>query len=94
MRDKMSKRKYKLKRYKENVVDSEIKYTEYKIVVPTKRDRKELLEASRYLHDLRCIDTDYITVNQLVHEYELIGDLNIHSDIIVDKELYKQLNEK
>jgi len=86
----MSKRKYKLKRYPENDVDS-IKFFEYTIVVPTKQDREELLETSRYLHDLRCIDTDYIAVNQLVHEYEH-KTLNVHSNIIVDKELYKKLN--
>ena len=89
----MTKRKYKLKRYEETVDDSSaINFTKYKIIVPTKRDKKELLEASRYLHDLRCIDTDYITVNQLVHEYELVGDYSIHSDIIVDKELFEKLN--
>lgn len=89
---KMSKRKYKLKRYPENDEDS-IRFSEYTIIVPTKRDRKELLEASRYLHDLRCIDTGYIAVNQLVHEYEHKRK-TLYSNIIINKELYDHLNLK
>jgi hypothetical protein len=89
----MSKRKYKLKRYDDyylnGKIDDDLRFSEYTIVVPTNRDRKELLEVSRYLHDLRCIDTEYIAVNQLVHEYE---HKTLYSNIIVDKELYKKLN--
>lgn len=92
---KMSKRKYKLKRYNDYCLNGDnnldLKFFEYTIVVPTKQDKKELLEASQYLHDLRCIDTEYIVINQLVHEYEH-KTLNVHSNIIVDKELYKKLN--
>lgn len=92
---KMSKRKYKLKRYNDYCLNGDnnldLRFFEYTIVVPTKQDKKELLEASQYLHDLRCIDTEYIVINQLVHEYEH-KTLNVHSNIIVDKELYKKLN--
>ena len=40
-----------------------------KIVVPTVRDKVQLLLALQYIHDLRCIDTDYIAVNTLIHHY-------------------------
>lgn len=39
------------------------------IVVPTERDKEQLLRAIQYLHDNRTIDTDYYGVNTLVHMY-------------------------
>ncbi|MDD5149779.1 MAG: hypothetical protein PHC28_04775 [Flavobacterium sp.] len=39
-----------------------------KILVPTDRDKEQLLKASKYLHD-QDIDTDYYGVNILVHLY-------------------------
>ena len=41
-----------------------------KIVVPTAFDKVQILLALRYMHDLRCIDTDYMAVNALVHQYK------------------------
>lgn len=50
-----------------------------KIIVPTERDKQQLLKAIEYLHD-QNVDTDYYAVNTLVHLYE-------HSDRIeVDNE--------
>lgn len=69
---------------------TKIKWTKYKIVVPTKADEKELRDAFRHIHD-SDIDTDYIAVNQLAHEY--LEDDGCCS-IIVDKELYESLNKK
>jgi hypothetical protein len=40
-----------------------------KIVVPTQRDKDELLRAIEYIHYLRELDTDYIAVNTLAHMY-------------------------
>lgn len=40
------------------------------IVVPTERDKQQLLQAFKYLHDNRTIDTDFMAVNLLVHTYE------------------------
>lgn len=41
-----------------------------KIIVPTERDKQQLLEAFKYIHDLRCIDSDYMAVNTLMHMYQ------------------------
>lgn len=63
---------------------SSIDWTRYKIVVPNEKDKKELIGAFEILHNSN-VDTDYITVNQLVHEY-LTGD-----NILVNKKLYDSL---
>lgn len=39
------------------------------IVVPTERDKQQILQAFKYLHDNRIIDSDFIAVNSLVHTY-------------------------
>jgi hypothetical protein len=41
-----------------------------KIVVPTQYDKKQLLLASRYIHNLRNIDTDIHAVNLIAHLYQ------------------------
>jgi len=66
-----------------------VKWTKFKIVVPTEKDKKELEETLHYLHN-SDIDTDYVTVNQLVHTY-LNEDEGYENNIIVDKELYYKL---
>lgn len=41
-----------------------------KILVDSEQEKKELLEASRYLHDLRCINSHHNDmVNFLMHFY-------------------------
>lgn len=82
-----------MRKYPKNVRPSDfdwtkIKWTKYKIVVPTKADEKELRDAFRHIHDAD-IDTDYIAVNQLAHEYLEDNGCNI----VVDKELYESLNK-
>jgi uncharacterized protein YktA (UPF0223 family) len=57
-------------------------FTKFKIVVPTEKDEKEIMDAFEYLHN-RNMDQRYVTVCQLLHEY---GD---HvTNIVVDKQLY------
>ncbi len=70
--------------YKKN----KTKFIKYKIVVPTKKDKKELEDAFEHFHYSSDVDTDYIVVNQLIHEY--LG-LN---NIIVDKKLFNKLRAK
>jgi hypothetical protein len=60
-----------------------IPWTRYRIIVPTEEDKQELLSAFEHIH-YSDIDTGFVTVNQLVHEY--LGDRNI----IVDKELFEK----
>lgn len=40
-----------------------------KIVVATERDKEQVLALSKYFHDLRVIDTDYVLVNSFAHLY-------------------------
>lgn len=73
-----------------------VKWTKYKIVVPTLEDKLELEKAFEHIH-YSDIDTDNIAVNQLAHEYlteEITGDTNTKNNIIVDEELYNKLINK
>jgi len=42
---------------------------EIKIIVRTENDKKQLLEASKHIHDSRDIDTDLPMVNMIAHLY-------------------------
>ena len=71
-----------------------VKWTKYKIVVPTLEDKLELEKAFEHIH-YSDIDTDNIAVNQLAHEYlteERTGDPRTINNIIVDEELYNNLS--
>ena len=52
--------------YKEDC--SDVSLTKFKIIVPTEEDRQEVMKAFEHIHDAN-IDTEYVTVNQLAHEY-------------------------
>jgi len=70
-----------------------VKWTKYKIIVPTIEDKLELERAFEHIH-YSDIDTDNIAVNQLAHEYlteEVTGDPKTINNIIVDKELYNKI---
>lgn len=64
-----------------------IVWPKYKIVVPAKEDREELMEAFKHIH-YSDIDTDIIAVNQLAHEY-----LD-NNNIVVDEKLFDVLDKK
>lgn len=49
--------------------DPKFPWVKFKVIAKTEKDKKELLEAFKHLHDA-YIDTDFIAVNQLVHLYE------------------------
>lgn len=81
-----------MKKYNES---EETNWTKYKIVVPTEKDKLDLEEAFEHLHYTDC-DTDFVAVNQLIHEYltpERTGDSRTKNNIVVDKELYEKLSE-
>lgn len=71
----------------------EIQFVRYKIVVPTEEDKLELEEAFEHLHYTDC-DTEYVAVNQLIHEYltEERAGYPIKNNIIVNPHVYAQLN--
>jgi hypothetical protein len=59
-----------LNRYVDTIHSSEQKWFQLKkIVVATEADKEQLLLASRYIHDMRELDTDYMAVNYLAHLY-------------------------
>jgi len=85
--------KTKLKRYEDFEEGDFSNNTEYKIIVPSEKDREELMEAFETIH-YSDIDTDIITINQLAHEYLTeanTGDSRTINNIIVDKDLYNKL---
>jgi hypothetical protein len=72
-----------------------VRWTKYKIIVPTLEDKEELEKAFEHIH-YSDIDTDNIAVNQLAHEYlteEITGDPKTINNIIVDEELYNKLSK-
>ncbi len=82
-----------MKKYEDYKDLKNINWTKYKIIVPTEEDKQEILEAFEHLHYTDC-DTDYVTVNQLIHEYltpNKTGDPLTRNNIIVDKNLYDKL---
>jgi hypothetical protein len=71
-----------------------VRWTKYKIVVPTEEDKRELEMAFEHIH-YSNIDTDNVAVNQLAHEYlteEVTGNTQTKNNIIVDEELYNKLS--
>ena len=91
----------KMKNYDDYKNIEDVKWTKYKIIVPTEEDRLEIMRAFKHIHDSN-IDTEFVTVNQLCHEYSpLYYDKNKpkpendpkNHNIIVDKKLYKDLSK-
>jgi hypothetical protein len=66
---------------------AKVKWTKFKIVVPTEADKDELIEAIEHIHFAE-IDTEFVTVNQIAHEY-LEGN-----NIIVSEELFNQIEKE
>lgn len=52
-----------------------------KIVVPTVRDKVQLLLALQYIHDASGIDSDYIAVNVLIHQYMRPDSIEVEAEI-------------
>ena len=66
---------------------SSIDWTKFKIIVPREEDKQEIMDAMKYFHD-SDIDTNFVTVNQLAHEY-LEG-----TNVLVAPVLFKKLCEE
>lgn len=83
-----------LKSYKDFPSIEEIDWTKYIIVVPTEKDRQQLMACFEHMH-YSNVDTQLVTVNQLVHEYldetRCKGSKN---NIIVDEDLYNKGQNK
>ena len=60
-----------MKRYsikKKDTADPKFPCCKFKVIAETEKDKQELMEAFKHLHDAN-INTDFIAVNQLVHLY-------------------------
>jgi Fe-S-cluster formation regulator IscX/YfhJ len=81
-----------MKKYPKKEVDPKtINYTKYKIIVPTKEDYEELKEAFKYFH-YSDVDSSYIIVNQLIHEYLDIDEGDEYkNNIIINEKLYNAI---
>jgi len=75
-------------------VDSKtLDWTKYKIVVPRQEDYDELKAAFEHFH-YSDIDTNFIVVNQLAHEYlDKEHGENYKNNIIIDPIIYSALND-
>jgi hypothetical protein len=81
---------YQKDKSKDELTNEEMKlveWTRYKIIVPTKKDKEELMESFEHFHD-EGYDSDFVSCNQLAHEY-LNGD-----NIIVSEKVFNILNSK
>lgn len=80
---------YQKDKNKKELTNDEMKlveWTKYKIIVPTKEDKEELIQFFKYFHD-EGYNSDFIVCNQLAHEY-INGD-----NILVNKNIFNSLNE-
>lgn len=71
-----------------------VRFTEFKIVVPSTQDKEDLLEAFEHVHNSN-IDTDFVPVNQLAHVYltpERMGNDEVTNMIIVDPKSFDRVN--
>ena len=66
-----------------------VNWTNFKIVVPTEKDKKDLQEAFEHIH-YSDIDTNFVPVNQLAHLYL---DEAAYM-IVVDEDLFNKLPKK
>lgn len=79
----------RMTRYPRNM--KRIPWSNFIIVCKTEKDRAQIRAAMEYFHNMHETDTNFIVVNQLVHNYIHDDASDGHSDVIVDKEVYKQL---
>ena len=88
----------RMRQYRKNVKDStKIPFINFRIVVPTEDDKRQLQAAFEFIHDGPVMDTeeDYIIINQLAHSY--IDDTleeGAESPILVDSNLFKQVRRE
>jgi predicted metal-dependent TIM-barrel fold hydrolase len=84
----------RLKKYDDFKSIQDVDWTKYVIVVPSEKDREQLMEAFEHIH-YSDIDTDFVAVNQLAHEYlDESRNKGSYNNIVVDPELYSQAHSK
>ena len=75
-----------------NILPNDFKFWEYKITVPDEETKKEMMDAFHHIYN-SSIDTSYVLVNQLAHEYINGENISIDSqeEITIDKAQYQKL---
>lgn len=79
--------KDKNKQYLTNEEVKLVKWTKFKIVVPSLGDKQEIIDSFKEFHD-NGYDPDLVTPNQLAHEY-LNGE-----NILVNEKIFELLDSK
>lgn len=70
-----------------NKLPDDFPWPKFKIVVPNEYEKEQLQKAIKHIH-FSNIDTDYVYVNSLAHQYQE------QCDIVVDEKLYKKLSKE
>ena len=68
-----------LDRYNESLGDDQPWCNITEIVVPSERDKSQLLKAFEYIHNLREIDSGYLAVNTIMHMYHCPDRITVKS---------------
>jgi hypothetical protein len=55
-------------------------FTKYVIIVPSERDKIDLMSACKKIHDSTDLDNDYIPINQVMHEYQEPNNIIVNKD--------------
>ena len=69
-----------LERYDESLGNNQNWVAITEIVVPTQRDKEQLLKAFEYIHDLSTIDSDFIAVNTIMHMYQCADKIKVKNN--------------
>lgn len=83
-----------MRKYDRSLPSTAAVLTKYVIVVPSKEDKRELMEAFEHIH-YSNVDNDYVVVNQLIHEYmDSSRSEGAVNSIVVDPLVYEELNKQ
>jgi len=69
-----------LDRYDDQLGDNQPWVLINEIVVPTERDKEQLLKAFEYIHNLREIDSDLMAVNSIMHMYQCPDKIKVKDE--------------
>lgn len=81
----------RMRKYRKNMKDpKKVPFVDFRIVVPTEEDKKQLLAAFEFIHDNNSVmENDFIAINQLAHCYVTPELEKGHPEmIVVNSELF------
>ena len=59
-------------------------FPKIKIITDSEDSKEQLLKALEYIHNLNCVNSDYIAVNSLMHYYLFPGSIEVKPDYDFD----------